>query len=60
MRDASGTVLTWYFFGYSHYWFRKGEKIFEGKYELLDSQLTLRGKLARHDHESTLRLVRKR
>lgn len=46
--------------GIWHAWFRKGEKIFEGKYESSNDQLTLRGKLAHHDRESSLRLVRKR
>jgi hypothetical protein len=39
-------------------WFRKGEKIFEGRYELSGNQLTLHGMLADHAVESALRLTK--
>jgi hypothetical protein len=41
-------------------WFRKGEKLFEGKYELSNNQLKLHGKLVHRETESTLVLAKKR
>jgi hypothetical protein len=52
--SAKGTITIW------EEWLRKGKTIFEGKYELSETQLVLHGHFAEQAGESTLRWSKKK
>ena len=42
----------------SDVWLHGGKKLFDGKYELMEDHLTLKGRFVNHDAESIVQLTR--